>query len=67
MFKKLKQKISEEQVLPRGASSVPPQVPSKSPPSTGNRIRTTSFTDQNHEGTVTPDKEDWFYMKLNIL
>ncbi|XP_041327606.1 golgin subfamily A member 4 isoform X5 [Pyrgilauda ruficollis] len=61
MFKKLKQKISEEQVLPRGAggraSPLPPQVPSKSPPSTGNRIRTTSFTDQNHEGTLTPDKE----------
>ncbi|XP_053791723.1 golgin subfamily A member 4 isoform X3 [Vidua chalybeata] len=33
------------------------EVPSKSPPSTGNRIRTTSFTDQNHEGTLTPDKE----------
>ncbi|XP_068057383.1 golgin subfamily A member 4 isoform X4 [Anomalospiza imberbis] len=61
MFKKLKQKISEEQVLPRGAggrgSPLPPQVPSKSPPSTGNRIRTTSFTDQNHEDTLTPDKE----------
>ncbi|NWR17749.1 GOGA4 protein, partial [Emberiza fucata] len=32
-------------------------VPSRSPPSTGNRIRTTSFTDQNHGGTLTPDKE----------
>ncbi|PKU45429.1 hypothetical protein llap_4252 [Limosa lapponica baueri] len=81
MFKKLKQKISEEQAPPRGAGGraapLPPQgqfcsilssvirmlelhaqlVPSKSPPPTVNRSGISSFTDQNDEGTLTPDKE----------
>ncbi|XP_030407163.1 golgin subfamily A member 4 isoform X6 [Gopherus evgoodei] len=63
MFKKLRQKIVEEQTQPRspgGRAPVPqqPQTYSKSsPPSPGNRSRTSSLTEQSDEGTLTPDKE----------
>lgn len=62
MFKKLKQKISEEQAPPRGAGGraapLQPQVPPKSPPLSDKRSRSSSLAEQNDEGTLTPDKEN---------
>ncbi|XP_053116106.1 golgin subfamily A member 4 isoform X2 [Hemicordylus capensis] len=62
MFKKLKQKISEEQTSPAPRSPsrrVPSSIPegsSTSSPSTV-RSRTSSLVEQNDEGTLTPNKE----------
>ncbi|XP_067417466.1 golgin subfamily A member 4-like, partial [Emydura macquarii macquarii] len=62
MFKKLRQKIVEEQTQPRspgGRAPQQPQAPSKSSPSPpGNRSRTSSLIEQPDEGTLTPDKEN---------
>ncbi|KAF7247706.1 Golgin subfamily A member 4 [Varanus komodoensis] len=61
MFKKLKQKISEEQASPAsrspsGGSPKQLQEPSTSSPST-TRSRTSSTLEQNDEGTLTPNRE----------
>ncbi|XP_008111020.2 golgin subfamily A member 4 isoform X3 [Anolis carolinensis] len=57
MFKKLKQKISEEQTAPAPRSpSSPPQGPSTSSSSVV-RSRTSSLVEQNDEGGLTPSKE----------
>uniref|UniRef100_A0A6J0UFZ6 Golgin subfamily A member 4 isoform X2 n=1 Tax=Pogona vitticeps TaxID=103695 RepID=A0A6J0UFZ6_9SAUR len=65
MFKKLKQKINEEQTsaAPRSpagdaapSSPSPAQGPSRSSP-LPTRSRTSSLVEQNDEGTLTPDKE----------
>ncbi|XP_030066473.1 golgin subfamily A member 4 [Microcaecilia unicolor] len=50
MFKKLKQKISEQEQQQ--------SCPRPSPPVAGNRSRTSSLTDQQDEGTLTPDREN---------
>ncbi|XP_039378697.1 golgin subfamily A member 4 isoform X3 [Mauremys reevesii] len=61
MFKKLRQKIVEEQTQPRSPGGRAPQQPQthskSSPPPPGNRSRTSSLTEQSDEGTLTPDKE----------
>nr|XP_033786445.1 golgin subfamily A member 4 isoform X2 [Geotrypetes seraphini] len=51
MFKKLKQKISEQEQQQQS-------FPKSSPPATGNRSRTSSLTDQQDEGSLTPDREN---------
>uniref|UniRef100_A0A8C3HIR3 Golgin A4 n=1 Tax=Chrysemys picta bellii TaxID=8478 RepID=A0A8C3HIR3_CHRPI len=62
MFKKLRQKIVEEQTQPRSPGGRAPQQPQthskSSPPPPGNRSRTSSLTEQSDEGTLTPDKEN---------
>ncbi|XP_075683100.1 golgin subfamily A member 4 isoform X2 [Rhinoderma darwinii] len=56
MFKKLKQKITEEQSPVR--SSLQPQAQGQSRVSpTGNRSRTSSVTDQQDDSMAPPDKE----------
>ncbi|KAM5158491.1 golgin subfamily A member 4 isoform 2-T2 [Mantella aurantiaca] len=57
MFKKLKQKISEEQSPVRSSVSPQQQGHSRSTPS-GNRSRASSVTDQQDDSTATPDKEN---------
>ncbi|XP_043364735.1 LOW QUALITY PROTEIN: golgin subfamily A member 4 [Dermochelys coriacea] len=61
MFKKLRQKIVEEQTQPRSPGGRAPQQPQthskSSQPSPGNRSRTSSITEQPDEGTLTPDRE----------
>ncbi|XP_072268234.1 golgin subfamily A member 4 isoform X2 [Pyxicephalus adspersus] len=56
MFKKLKQKISEEQSPLRSTASPQQQGHPRSTPS-GNRSRASSVTDQQDDSTATPDKE----------
>ncbi|XP_068092671.1 LOW QUALITY PROTEIN: golgin subfamily A member 4 [Hyperolius riggenbachi] len=56
MFKKLKQKISEEQSPVRSLVSPQQQGHPRSTP-VGNRSRSSSVTDQQDESTATPDKE----------
>ncbi|XP_048384924.1 golgin subfamily A member 4 isoform X2 [Stegostoma tigrinum] len=50
MFKKLKQKLNEEQFPVR--SGVVQASPKSTPPSTGNRSRTSSLSGQHNEGTL---------------
>ncbi|XP_073486678.1 golgin subfamily A member 4 isoform X2 [Aquarana catesbeiana] len=57
MFKKLKQKITEEQSPVRSSLS-PQQQGNPRSASSGNRSRTSSMTDQQDESTATPDKEN---------
>ncbi|XP_067837468.1 golgin subfamily A member 4 isoform X2 [Heptranchias perlo] len=56
MFKKLKQKINEEQSPAR--SSQAQASPKSTPPSTGGRNRTSSLSGQHNEGTFTPDDRE---------
>ncbi|XP_063778646.1 golgin subfamily A member 4 isoform X3 [Pseudophryne corroboree] len=56
MFKKLKQKITEEQSPVRGSLSPQQQGQPRASP-TGNRSRTSSLTEQQDDSTATPDKE----------
>ncbi|XP_075068711.1 golgin subfamily A member 4 isoform X2 [Mixophyes fleayi] len=56
MFKKLKQKITEEQSPVRSSVSPQQQGQPRASPS-GNRSRTSSVTDQQDDSTGTPDKE----------
>ncbi|KAJ7322632.1 hypothetical protein JRQ81_018919, partial [Phrynocephalus forsythii] len=64
MFKKLKQKISEEQQTSAGPRSPAASASSSSPAqglstsSSPARSRTSSLVEQNDEGALTPDKEN---------
>ncbi|XP_072323461.1 golgin subfamily A member 4 isoform X2 [Scyliorhinus torazame] len=59
MFKKLRQKINEEQSPVRSSQAQGPPKPT--PPSTGSRSRTSSLSGQHNEGTFTPsDRENVF-------
>ncbi|XP_078396219.1 golgin subfamily A member 4 isoform X2 [Cetorhinus maximus] len=56
MFRKLKQKINEEQFPVRSGQAQ--ASPKSTPPSTGNRSHTSSLSGQHNEGTFTPgDRE----------
>ncbi|XP_038665754.1 golgin subfamily A member 4 isoform X2 [Scyliorhinus canicula] len=56
MFKKLRQKINEEQLPVRSSQAQGP--PKRTPPSTGSRSRTSSFSGQHNEGTFTPSDRE---------